>query len=157
MSRNDREDYIRSGSTDSGTTTDTDSEDDDPTTEDVVDFMNENGHWGRENAITVAEIADSLGMVYDDVTNYHARKLVKQMMKSELYPVGSCSDGYYIMRESEEVADTLDDLDNRIAGMEQRKQLVAAAWNYHRKNRLTDEHYDGLLPHEQVDEEAGES
>lgn len=106
------------------------------TTEDVVDFLKKNGNIGKENAITVAEIASALRVKNRDVTDYKTRLLVKSTMDEQLYPICSCSDGYYIAEDGWDIDETMKDYEGRIKGIKDRMHLLARAWQYHKKHRL---------------------
>lgn len=108
------------------------------TTEDVVMFLRDNGHVGKDNAITVAKIASALRVRNRDVTDYRTRSLVKSTMDEQLYPICSCSEGYYIAEDGWDIDETMKDYRNRISGIEDRMQLLARAWQYHKKHRLPD-------------------
>lgn len=112
------------------------------TTADVVDYLETNGHVGKENAITVAQIASALRVKNRDITDYNTRNLVKSAMDEQLYPICSCSDGYYIAEDGWDVDETMADYQNRIRGIEDRMQLLARAWQYHKKNRLENDEAD---------------
>jgi hypothetical protein len=83
-------------------------------------------HRGRNNPITSDEIKAHIG-INDINGNLHTRKLITETIEMYNLPVGSTTTpqkGYYWMETNEELNDCVADLDGRIAGMEQRKQMI---------------------------------
>lgn len=84
---------------------------------------------GKENAKTTSEIEKILAMHEDDPTNYQLRKLIKEIILDEELPIGSCSNGYYLIQDRFELDEVLDDLRGRIEGIRQRKRAIQKAFD----------------------------
>jgi hypothetical protein len=80
-----------------------------------------------EQAITSGELADEVTGETADA-NPKTREAIKILMRERGIPVVGGSQGYWIPVDGDRVEDTLDSLDQRIAGIEERKQLLAENW-----------------------------
>lgn len=91
----------------------------------------------ESDPITSAEIGDALDL-HDTEGNPDARRLIREAIDERNLPVAAGPKGYYYLSDSDALSDYLDRLDGRIAGIQERKQLVAAAWNRRHSGRVTD-------------------
>ena len=88
---------------------------------------------GVENAITSSTLADRIG-VTEPNGNPITRKDILEIMRRTGVPIGSTSEGYFVIATVGELSVYLDHLDERIGGIEERKRLVAA--NFERQGAL---------------------
>lgn len=89
------------------------------------------GRTSPDDAITSAEISDRL-QIDDGEANPKTRELVRDLIKDHSLPVVSCHAGYYVADDLAEIEEHLSELDGRIAGIEERKQRIVAAYNQRR-------------------------
>jgi hypothetical protein len=83
---------------------------------------------GEANAITASSLSESLGLD-DGITSETVRlELIKPMIEENGIPIGSCSKGYFILETKEELSASVDDLNRRIRGMENRKRGLRRGW-----------------------------
>lgn len=82
-------------------------------------------------AITSGELADRLN-VGDAEANPKTRELVRDVIEQYNLPVVSCHAGYYVADSMSEIEEHLEALDGRIAGIQDRKQQIVAAYNRRR-------------------------
>lgn len=83
---------------------------------------------GKDAAVTSGELA-ARHVPDDGEANPTTREIVKSvMMRERGLPVVSCSNGYYIPESSETIAEELESLRGRIAGIEERMQLLEDNW-----------------------------
>jgi len=85
-------------------------------------------HRGRENAITSGPLARRVG-ISESRTNAKLREAVKVLTRERNVPVVSSNAGFYIPATRAEKDEYLQNLDQRIAGIQQRKELVDDAWD----------------------------
>lgn len=85
-------------------------------------------HVGKDNAITSGELASACG-VADSEANPKTREAVKILIRERDVPIGSCSQGYYLMDCRAELEENLEGLRGRIAGIEERMQIMVRAYN----------------------------
>lgn len=84
---------------------------------------------GKPNAISSGELAER-HVPADGEANPRTRELVKQvLMRERGLPIVSCSNGYYIPEDRATIEDELDSLRGRIAGIEDRMQLLEDNWD----------------------------
>lgn len=81
---------------------------------------------GKHNAIGAHELRRRIGTKRGR-TEERVRKLVRQLL-AEGIAVASCSRGYFICATSAEVAEYIDSLLGRIAGIESRIADMKEAW-----------------------------
>lgn len=89
------------------------------------------GRTCPEEAITSGELSDRL-QITDGEANPKTRELVRDLIQDHNLPVVSCHAGYYVADNLAEIEDHLTELDSRIAGIEERKQRIVAAYNRRR-------------------------
>jgi hypothetical protein len=85
-------------------------------------------HVGPSNAITSSELAAEAG-IKDSEANPATREAIRVLCEQRELPVAASARGYYLIEDRGQLEEYLENLDGRIAGIQQRKQLVAAAWN----------------------------
>lgn len=73
---------------------------------------------GRENAITTDRIADLLGLPRTR-TNQKIRQVCTELRETMDRPVYSCNNGYYIAEEKADIDPYIDNMENRIAAMQE--------------------------------------
>jgi len=59
------------------------------------------------------------------------------MIEEDHLPIGSCSEGYYLISNKEELDEVLDDLDHRILGMRNRQHALTNGFNQFKGKRPT--------------------
>ncbi len=67
-------------------------------------------HQGKDQAITVEQIADALRLHDIGATGLPVRKAVKELIQKDFIPIGSCTRGYYIIKTEKERLQTIDNL-----------------------------------------------
>ena len=77
-------------------------------------------HRGKDQAITVEQIADALRLRDIGVTGLPVRKAVKELIQEDHIPIGSCTRGYYIIQTEKERHQTIDNLIARQNGIRSR-------------------------------------
>lgn len=87
-------------------------------------------HQGKENAITVQQIADMINRHDLGLTNPKTRFEIKDIIKREGLPIASCGKGYYLINTEEEYLEYVEQLKGRIKGIELRLRILENAWEY---------------------------
>jgi len=107
-----------------------------PTTSTAADQLVEilRGRTSKAEAVTSGELADKL-RIRDGEANPQTRELVRDVMESHDLPIVSCNSGYYVADSLETIESELESLDGRIAGIEERKQRLVAAYNGRRYDK----------------------
>ena len=77
-------------------------------------------HKGKDQAITVEQIADALRLRDVGVTGLPVRKAIKELIQEDHIPIGSCTRGYYIIQTEKERHQTIDNLIARQNGIRAR-------------------------------------
>ncbi len=80
-------------------------------------------HYGRNNKITSGEIANILGVDEDD-THAGTRALILQSAKKYELPLAADSTGYYLIGDEFEYNRYMENLDARISGIQERKNII---------------------------------
>ena len=79
---------------------------------------------GRENAIPGGDIADKIPQkattLYD---------MIPELRSQYRIPVGSCSDGYFIVQDPDELQNQIDRYNSQIQTAQTRKQELVEAYN----------------------------
>ena len=85
---------------------------------------------GKDNAKTVTEIARMVGIQKDstDSTFGILRTTIKKIMATTMLPIASCHRGYFVIKTNKEYLEYQKNLDDRIAGIQDRKNLVVENW-----------------------------
>lgn len=86
---------------------------------------------GPDNAITSGELASSVGIA-DAEANPKTREAVRILVEERQVPVAATSQGYFLMTNQDHLETYLETLDGRIAGIQDRKQIVTEAFNHWR-------------------------
>lgn len=86
---------------------------------------------GPDDARTAAELARRTG-IDDRGGSPVTREAIRELIDERGVPVVAGTKGYYLLDSPAELKRYLATLDSRIAGIEERKQLVVAAWNRYR-------------------------
>jgi hypothetical protein len=81
-------------------------------------------HHGKVNPVTSAKIAIAIGNPNEDDTHASTRFKIKNCMKLYNLPVLSYNKGYYYAKTEDELAEYINNLDKRIAGIKERKIIV---------------------------------
>lgn len=89
-------------------------------------------HRGKENPIKSAQIAALLGIKEDD-THSRTRGLIKKCAVEYNLPLLSSQKGYFLAKTKEELNQCLQNLNSRIAGIEERKTIITH--NFERKSK----------------------
>lgn len=82
----------------------------------------------KDDAITSGELADAVG-IDDSNGNPKAREAIRVLLEERGVPVASGNCGYWLLENREQLERYLSDLDGRIQGIQERKQLVESAWD----------------------------
>lgn len=80
-------------------------------------------HRGAGNKITSAAIARKIG-IYEDDTHAQTRALIKQAAEQFELPLAGDGKGYFMITSEEELNAYIANLNSRIAGIEERKQMI---------------------------------
>jgi hypothetical protein len=93
-------------------------------------------HVGRDNAITVGEIASLIGRkYYEGMTNPVTRAEIKEIINESRIPIGSCGNGYFIITNYNELNIYVKSLKSRIYGINDRIRAVRNAYWHNKKRR----------------------
>lgn len=79
---------------------------------------------GRDNAISGADLAAKT-----PVSASTTRDLIAEVRTDYALPVASCSDGYFVVSDVDELAEVCDRIDRTIETKRQRKRELVGAWN----------------------------
>lgn len=80
-------------------------------------------HKGRQNPVTSAEIASKIGIIEDD-THAQTRALILECAEKYELPLAASNRGYYLILNQQEYDEYMDNLDLRLAGIEERKRII---------------------------------
>lgn len=86
-------------------------------------------HKGKNNPITSAEVAVLIGIVEDD-THAQTRALILDTANMYGLPLAASNKGYYLITSDSEYDEYMENLDSRIEGIAQRKEIITK--NYKR-------------------------
>jgi len=84
---------------------------------------------GEDNARPVSEIAEDLAMTDTDPTKYKIRQIIRRLIIEHEKPIGSCSNGYFLIESRQELDAYLDDLRQRKRGIEKRIRAIRSAFS----------------------------
>lgn len=84
-------------------------------------------HRGPDQAITSAALAGKLG-IEDSEAQPKTREAIKVCLRERGLPIVSSGSGYYIPDDEQTVEEHLESLRGRIAGIEERIELIASNW-----------------------------
>lgn len=82
---------------------------------------------GSDNPVSSGEIADRLG-INDSSGHAKTREAIRVLVEEREVPVAAGPKGYYRIDEPQEFYEYQQSLQQRIDGIEERRQLVADAW-----------------------------
>ena len=85
-------------------------------------------HIGKEKAITVQQIADLIDHHDSGLTNPSIRSKITECIIDDGIPIGSCSNGYFIIENETELNEYMINLQSRINGMQQRLNAIDIAF-----------------------------
>lgn len=80
-------------------------------------------HYGKKNSISSREIASILGISEDD-TFAQTRAIIFAAAKQFKLPLAADNAGYYLITEESELFEYIGNLDNRIFGIKERKEII---------------------------------
>lgn len=83
-------------------------------------------HRGRDNAVSSQEIADKTGLDTSDSTP-RTRGVIRKLQRQYDWPVAATNQGYFLISQKGEARTYLDNLDNRIRGIEKRQDAVVSS------------------------------
>ena len=89
-------------------------------------------HVGKSNKVTSSQIADLIG-IHEDATHAKTRSLIFQAAKQYKLPLAANNRGYFLIETKAEYHEYVNNLDSRIAGIEERKRIITE--NYKEKNK----------------------
>ena len=81
-------------------------------------------HRGKQNRVTSSEIAIAIGNLNEDDTHADTRTKIKKCITNYNLPAVADNHGYYFAITNEELEKYMKNLDKRIAGILERKELV---------------------------------
>jgi hypothetical protein len=85
-----------------------------------------------DRRVTSDEVRDKFHVRETTSGNYNTRKLIKDAMEYVgdfcAIPIGADRHGYFVIKSKEEYDAYVDNLTQRVAGIQKRIQLVKAAW-----------------------------
>lgn len=100
-------------------------------------------HRGADNPITSREISNKLKK--SEVGSFpETRELIREIVLEDEIPIASSSNGYYVIETEQELKDYIDQLEQRILGISERRFAVHKAANNWDGNIETDEDMDLL-------------
>lgn len=80
-------------------------------------------HIGKSNKITSKQIANIIG-INEDATQAKTRALILECAKQYKLPLAADNRGYYLITSEIELNEYIENLNSRIAGIEDRKNLI---------------------------------
>ncbi|MDS0261893.1 hypothetical protein NDI56_21030 [Haloarcula sp. S1CR25-12] len=88
-------------------------------------------HRGADSPISSREISERLEE--NEVGSFpKTRMMIREIMLEDQIPIASSNNGYYVIESEEELQDYIDQLENRILGISERKfgvQRAADQWD----------------------------
>lgn len=87
---------------------------------------------GPDQAITSSEIAEQ-EIIEDSEANPVTRRAIRALVEERGVPIAAGSRGYYRIETVDQLDDYIESLDGRIAGIQERKELVCKAWNWQKE------------------------
>lgn len=89
--------------------------------EQIKDILHQ--HKGKKNRITASAIAAEIGIV-ENATHAKTRALILECAKAHKLPLAADTKGYYLITSKKEYDDYIENLNSRIAGIEERKRII---------------------------------
>jgi hypothetical protein len=93
----------------------------------IFDYLNDNA-LGYQNKKSSTEIRVSLNLESGGVTNEHVRDLIRDMILNHSCLIGSCSRGYWIIQNKQELQQVCDSLENRANAVRDRANALRTSW-----------------------------
>jgi len=81
-------------------------------------------HKGKNQAITVAEVASLVSTHSFDFSCSPVRAAIREIIENKQLPIGSCNKGYYLIETEQERSQVINDLMSRIIGIQARIGLI---------------------------------
>jgi len=91
---------------------------------------------GKSSARTGTDLEESLEMPVGN-TNEPTRGLIADCITNDEYPIGSNSNGYFLIDSDQELQEVVDSLNSRIAGIQSRIAALQKGWNRRRTSKLS--------------------
>lgn len=85
---------------------------------------------GKDNAIPINVVARAFCIEEKDKTCPAMRRRIKDTIEECLAPIGSCTHGFYWIVSDEELAENLDNLNNRITGTLKKIRILRRAFAF---------------------------
>ncbi len=98
-----------------------------PEIHELILYLNNNGHIGRENSITATELAVFFG-ISDRGVEVEMRDVIRNAINRGNL-IGSCNRGFYIIRNLTEIEENLNSLQSRAESILNRRQSMRNGWN----------------------------
>ena len=89
-------------------------------------------HIGKANKITSKQIAKIIG-INEDATQAKTRALILECARRYELPLAADNRGYYLITSKSELNEYIENLNSRIAGIEERKNLIIENFNRRQK------------------------
>ena len=89
-------------------------------------------HCGKHNQISAGVIGPQIG-INEDSTHVKTRGLILQTIKEFDLPIAASSQGYYLIKDANDLQEYVSSIDGRISEMENRKNLVQSAFGKYYK------------------------
>ena len=80
-------------------------------------------HIGKSNKVTSSKIAEQIG-VHEDATHAKTRALILEAAKKYKLPLAANNRGYFLINTKAEYNEYIENLNLRIAGIEERKKII---------------------------------
>lgn len=85
-------------------------------------------HVGKNNTVTSWEISKIIG-IKENATQSRTRTLIFDCAVKYHLPLAANRKGYYLIKNDEEYNEYIKNLNNRIKGIEQRKEIITANYS----------------------------
>lgn len=82
-----------------------------------------NSHIGKSNKVTSSQIAEQIG-IQEDATHAKTRALILEAAKKYRLPLAANNRGYFLINTKAEYNEYIENLNSRIAGIEERKKII---------------------------------
>lgn len=82
-----------------------------------------NSHIGKSNKVTSSQIAEQIG-IQEDATHAKTRALIIEATKKYKLPLAANNRGYFLINTKSEYNEYIENLNSRIAGIEERKKII---------------------------------
>ncbi|WP_121820535.1 hypothetical protein [Halostella salina] len=83
-------------------------------------------HKGEDNPISSREINEEIGV--DDIGSFPStRAIIRELVMDDYLPVAASTKGYFVIQDEDELEDYIDQLENRVMNITERKFAVQRA------------------------------